>query len=327
MPSQEPRHEVHLQAARVPRLTGLGDQPFTTAQAAARGVDQEALSAAVHAGQLRRLHHGVYLRSNVVPTVATRVRAASLATGARLVASHETAAELWTVDVEPPGADSDDTPGPPAVRAYLAPGVRPPRRPGLLVTTAVLRDEEVHDRGVPLTSPTRTAVDLARERDLVEAVVVLDAFLARGLTDRARLLATLGALMRQRGVVTARAAVEHADGRAESPMESRLRMLLVLAGLPVPEPQHVVLGADREPLARVDLAYVDARLALQYDGREHHLEPGRFLHDRHRHADLREVGWEVLRFTSDDVLRDRAATADRVRRFLDLLHCGPVRGR
>jgi hypothetical protein len=91
--------------------------------------------------------------------------------------------------------------------------------------------------------------------------------------------------------------------------------------------RRVVRGTDGPFLARVDLAYVDTRLALEYDGREHHLEPGRFLHDRHRHHDLREVGWEVLRFTAHDVLRDRGASAARVRRFRERGTAGPVVGR
>ena len=293
----------------------LRDEPLTTAQLLARGVTEDALHRAVRRGEVRRLHHGVHVRADLVLTASLRLRAAALATPLRLVAGHATAAELWDVDVTPPGADPE---GVPPVQGYVPAGARLPRRVGLRLTAADLPPDEVVRRGdLLLTSATRTAVDLARERDLVEAVVVLDAFLHRGLTDRDRLEAAAAQLSQRRGVAVLRQAVAHADGRAESPMESRLRMLLVLAGLRPPVPQYEVRAPDGRLLGRVDLAFVEERLALEYDGRESHLEPGRFQHDRHRQHDLVEAGWDVLRFTAHDVLRARDESAALVRRFLE----------
>ena len=294
-------------------LRVLRDEPLTTAQLVGLGVSEDALRRALRRGQVRRLHHGVHVRADLTLTASVRLRAAVLATPLPLVAGHETAAELWDVDVAPPGTPTGDRP----VRGYVPGGTRPPRRPGLRLTAARLPPEEIRRRGdLLLTSPTRTAIDLARERDVAEAVVVLDAFLHRGLTHLGALQAGAGRLAGRRGVALLREAVVAADGRAESPMESRLRMLLVRAGLPPPVPQHEVRAPDGRLLGRVDLAYVEQRLALEYDGREHHLEPGRFQHDRHRSHDLLEAGWAVLRFTAHDVLRARDRSAALVRRFL-----------
>ncbi|WP_222263215.1 endonuclease domain-containing protein [Modestobacter marinus] len=71
-----------------------------------------------------------------------------------------------------------------------------------------------------------------------------------------------------------------ADGRAESPPESRLRVLLTMAGLP-PVPQWSVRRADGVFIARVDLAYPAVRLAVEYDGAWHG-EPGQLGRDRRR---------------------------------------------
>lgn len=200
----------------------LRDEPLTTAQLMSRGVSEDALHRAVRRGQVRRLHHGVHVRADLVLTASLRLRAAVLVTRLPLVAGHETAAELWDVDVAPPRTPTGDRP----VRGYVPVSTRPPRQPGLRLTAADLPPEEVRRRGdLLLTGPTRTAMDLARERDLVEAVVVLDAFLHRGLTDLGALRAGAARLTGRRGVLMLREALAAADGRAESAMESRLRML------------------------------------------------------------------------------------------------------
>ena len=69
----------------------------------------------------------------------------------------------------------------------------------------------------------------------------------------------------RRGAVRMRQAVALSDGRAESPPESRLRVLLALAGIPA-VPQHTVRDGSGQFVARVDLAYPDRRIAIEYDG-------------------------------------------------------------
>ncbi|MBA3292552.1 MAG: hypothetical protein H0T40_02165 [Geodermatophilaceae bacterium] len=82
------------------------------------------------------------------------------------------------------------------------------------------------------------------------------------------------------GARQARVAAGLADGRAESPQESRRRVMLALAGL-YPVPQYEVRdGADRF-VARVDLAFVEARTAVEYEG-SWHWEPGQLHRDRQR---------------------------------------------
>jgi very-short-patch-repair endonuclease len=92
-------------------------------------------------------------------------------------------------------------------------------------------------------------------------------------------------------------------------MESRIRVALVLAGLP-PEAQYPVLLGGRR--YRLDLAYPERRLAVEYDGDDHRSQRRARL-DLVREAALAAAGWRVLRFDADEVLfrRDRVVAAVR----------------
>jgi very-short-patch-repair endonuclease len=98
-------------------------------------------------------------------------------------------------------------------------------------------------------------------------------------------------------------------------METRLRLLLVLAGLPPPAVQHPVIGPNARVLAWLDLAYPQVRLGIEYDG-DVHLDPLRAVRDKRRDGALGEQGWLVLHFTKSDVLARPDRTVLRVRRVL-----------
>jgi very-short-patch-repair endonuclease len=85
-------------------------------------------------------------------------------------------------------------------------------------------------------------------------------------------------------------------------MESRLRLVIVDAGLPLPVSQHPVHSATGQFLGRVDFAWPEHLLGVEYDG-DHHRERGQFRRDVGRLNALRMAGWTVLRFTADDVMR------------------------
>ena len=148
---------------------------------------------------------------------------------------------------------------------------------------------------------------------LTEAVVAVDALCRVGrFTPAALLFGPTGA----RGCRQLRRAVELADPLAESAMETRLRLILVMGGLPPPVLQYRVCDARGNLLARVDLAYPQARLAIEYDGR-HHFDDQYSRRDRRRDLLLDEVGWYTMRFTEDDVLRTPHETLRRVARRRD----------
>lgn len=94
--------------------------------------------------------------------------------------------------------------------------------------------------------------------------------------------------------------LSHTDRQAMSPMETRLRMLLVRAGLPRPVTQHPV----QDPVARtavwLDLAYPDRRIGVEYEGGEH-LRPERVLRDIARGTRLLDAGWRIYRYTKHEI--------------------------
>lgn len=154
---------------------------------------------------------------------------------------------------------------------------------------------------LPVTTPTRTAIDLARTENLTDAVIALDALLLRGVVTKADVAAYARASTLH-GIRRVRRALDLAAIGAESPMETRTRLTIVLAGLPPPVPQFKVFDATGSFIARLDLAFPDAKVGIEYDG-DHHRDRFVFTRDAWRLNRLRLAGWTILRFTADDVLR------------------------
>jgi hypothetical protein len=177
----------------------------------------------------------------------------------RSVACGRTAAVLWGIDLAGPDDDVECA-VPAATRAGAVAGVRLTRRP-------VGPAETVQRSGIPSTAPLRTALDLARIRPLEEAVVCLDQFLRPGLVflDEVRGAA---AAATGRDCRRIRAVAALADGLAESPQETRLRLLIRRSDLPLPVAQYSVRCGGIF-LARADFAWPEHRLALEYEGRWH----------------------------------------------------------
>ncbi|WP_091109877.1 hypothetical protein [Geodermatophilus dictyosporus] len=288
--------------------------PFRGTTAVARGLltaDQLRSSA------WRRLFRDVYLHRDLPVTHELRAVAAAglLLPGA--VVSGRSAAVLWGIELA--GTDDD-------VELTLPPGRHPVRVGGLRVCRASLAGDDVEGRrGVPATTPEATALDLARHLEGDDAVVAVDRVLASGLVD-------LGALRGRaarctgRGSARARAVCALADERSESPQETRLRVLLLRAGLPVPVPQFTVRVGGRF-VARVDLAWPDLRVAVEYDGRWH-AEAGQFARDRQRLNRLQEAGWRVVFVTAADLHRpgELVARVTRALAAVSVRSPGPAAG-
>ena len=153
-------------------------------------------------------------------------------------------------------------------------------------------------KGLPVTSPLRTVFDLSRRLPLIEAVAAVDMALHRRLVDLVELRAYVGANPRCRGIAQARQATELAQAAAESPMESRLRMLLILAGLPRPEVQVPLHDERGRFIGRPDLYYRAHRIGLEFDGGTHR---DSLVEDNRRQNRLLDAGCRLLRFTAADV--------------------------
>lgn len=257
-------------------------------------------SAAVGAGLLtrrqldgpswRRLFRDVYVHSGVLVTHRLRAVAAAAFVVPGAVVTGCSAAVLWDVELAEAGDD---------VELTVPPEHHPVRVPGLRVRRARIPGELVRRRrGVGTTTPEATAVRVAGALPGDDAVVAVDMLIASGVAGLAAVRA-LAATARGPGAARARETCRLADGLAGSPQETRLRLLMGRGGLPAPVAQYVVRDA-RGFVARVDFAWPDLRLAVEYDG-AWHAEPGQFARDRQRLNRLQAAGWRVVFVTAADL--------------------------
>jgi hypothetical protein len=276
-------------------LGSLPPRPFTNAEAETLGFTRRRLAALVRAGELRRVVTGVHVPSVVPDCLELRAAAVALVVEPSSVVCDRTAAWLWGVDV----LDFAELDVLPSIETFALRGRHRTRRRGCAGGVRDLAPEDVVEvGGVRVTTPLRTAADLACRLRPRQALAALDAFMREhGLTER-DLRGILARYYRRRGVVQARELVGYADPRAESPGESWVRYEIVSRGLPRPLPQHWIVYGGRK-LFRLDLAYPHAKVAVEYDGREFHEGEQRSEHDEARRAWLETRGWTVIVVTKD----------------------------
>jgi hypothetical protein len=187
-------------------------------------------------------------------------------------------------------------------------------RAGLSLRSVALDPGDVTTCGpLPVTTPLRTCFDLACTLALTEAVVALDSATHRGCVALPELRAYVARSRGARGIAQARRVVDLVEPRAESPMESRLRMVLVLAGLPRPRVQEDVFDGGGRFLGRPDLLYPRRRLGIEYDGENHR---DRLVADNRRQNGLQRAGYTLLRYTAPDVYGRPGVILDEVRGLL-----------
>jgi AbiEi antitoxin C-terminal domain/Protein of unknown function (DUF559) len=195
------------------------------------------------------------------------------------------------------------------------------RRPGLVVRQAALPDDECElVDGLLVTTPARTAFDLARRpapgdrQQLTRAVVALDALAHLGCVRMPEVQALADRHPGWRGIRRIGAVLALVEPRAESPMETTLRLVLVFGGLPRPEAQIEVVDRWGFVVGRIDMGYPAALLGIEYDGSVH--GRGRKRADDRRANLLREYGWTLLRYGDEDVLRYPTMIVQQVGRLL-----------
>ena len=274
----------------------------TAAQARAMGISRGTL----RGSQYRRVLGSVYVDSHVPVTSHVRAEAALMLTPGAVV-SHQTALSLWT---------GEDRPGTVHLTVQRDPHRTVPRVRGLRVHE-VLELEVTTLNGLRLTPPARTFLDVAPYCDLTELVTAGDSLVRRTSADPTHFVETAAAAVGVRGVRLAREAAALVRHGVDSPMESRLRLLLVLAGLPEPLIGHVIYDSDGGWLARPDLSYPDIKLAIEYDGQHHLVDIRQWRRDIRRRENLEHEGWRVRVITAHDLLHTPAAVLARITQDLD----------
>ena len=297
---------------------------WTPGDARAIGMSTGQVRGRVERGEWQVARRGVLTDGGVVLDAEGRAWAAVLAAGGptRAAAAGRTAARLHAL----PLVDDDDP---------LLPAARRQQRHDDVVTKRTLRDrDDLHPGrrrlkredvvrarcGVITLSPLRTLIDLARLLDHPALVCAVDDALRRGLVTRAQLDDAVQQRAGRRHVETLRRAVQEADGRAESALETLSRLLL-LPVLPDLVPQVVVLDQAGRVVARLDLADERTHFAVEADSVRWHGGGAALAADRRRERRLEPYGWTVERVTWADVRRDGEQTRDRVLRAAERKAC------
>jgi hypothetical protein len=280
---------------RVP--AALRIKPFNFADARSVGVTRGRL----RGGGYRRLGSGIYRWVGLKESPQLMLAAVARRLPAGAAFSGLTAAWLHGLDVVPCDPIEVTIPEP------FGSG----RRAGASVCrSALAADEIVLRRRLPTTSALRTAVDLGGRSPLTAGVVAVDLFLHAELVTMAELRDYVADHPGAKGIARLRRVVDHAEPKAESAMETRLRMLIVIAGLPRPEVQVDIHDDRGRFLGRPDLLYRRQRLAIEYDGGNHR---DRMVDDNRRQNGLVGAGYRLLRFTAADVYGTPDSVAMQVR--------------
>jgi very-short-patch-repair endonuclease len=273
-------------------------------------VGSEAMAAGLVTRQVLRtkyvkLHHNVYARKGLDLDVTDRARAAWLWSRRKATLVGHSAAAMHGTKLLP-----DDIP------AELA-RVRQPAPRGIVVYSGSIADDEICLRqSIDCTTPARTAYDIGRRVPGDAAIIRVDALLNATrckIEDVARIAERYpGArhIRRLHGVL------DLADGGAESPKETELRLLLVRGGLPRPVTQI------RVGRRRIDMGWPEWKVGVEYDGEQHWTNPDDYADDIERLEFLAAQGWIIVRVSSRQLRYDRHGILTRVGRALERRNYG-----
>ena len=274
--------------------------PFTLEGALRAGLSRGHLEAA----SWRRIGPAVYVWAGLPDTPELRIEAACLRLPPAAVFSGLTAAWLHGLDVEPCKP----------IEVTIPKGSGVSARSGIAVRRDAISPKEVKlVRGKRATTLIRTLRDLCSRLSVTEAVTAVDMALHASLVSLDDLNTLLTRRSHSFGVARLRRVVGFVEPAAESPMESRLRMVLMLGGLPRPLAQVSLHDSKGRFLGRPDLYYPSHQLGLEYDGGTHRAS---MVEDNHRQNRLLAAGIRLLRFTAGDVLHSPDSITTQVRGYL-----------
>ncbi|NYE95374.1 hypothetical protein FHU41_001595 [Psychromicrobium silvestre] len=202
-----------------------------------------------------------------------------------------------------------------------------PRRGNVVGHRVTFHPEEVQlVNGVRVTTPQRSWLDLAASLSLHDLVIAADhlicahgpefPFPREGICSPQNLRTTTSRHPGRRGVKTARLALDLMRIGADSPPETKMRLLLIEAGLPEPELNLALRNESGTAVVWPDAGYRNAKIALQYDG-AHHGTAEQYQRDIRRALETERLGWQEIRIGAQDLEGDHPAVLDKVRRALN----------
>lgn len=292
----------------------LGTMPFTLESALELGVTERRL----RNSDVAHISRGLYRPLSWDFDLEAAARALSAASPGAWI-SHVTAARIKCFILPPWLADSTE------LHLSKPRSLPEVRRKGVIGHTVLARDDEIEvTDGIRISTPSRTWLDMSRRVSLADLVCMGDQLIRiprhhfEGRSQPLDTLDGLSSLVKRhpnlQGVVRAREALELMRIGADSGPETLLR--LAISDLDLPEPElQLALRPDDPNSPTCDLGYRQRRLAIQYDGGHHLLEPQR-LSDRRRDRAFEAAGWDVLIFDKDDLSDKFENAVVKIRRML-----------
>jgi len=289
------------------RLAGIRTKP----ELIAAGNSPAQIRTLVRRGTYIQVRRGVYARADLAADLLARpsgdhllTAAATLAVYGPAAASHETAALIHNVSLLGKA--------PRHITLTRPVGLNRASGPGLRIHSAELPALHVTERhGMRVTTVARTVIDLARAFEFRAGVVTADAALHLDLVSKAELVSLLADCPQWPGISRASEVVEFADKLSESPLESIARVVFRDVGLPPPELQVWVGGA--EVVGRVDFLWRRFRTVAEVDGRLKYADPARAIQQLERDKRLRDAGYEVVHFSWQEITQNPAYVGTTVR--------------
>ena len=252
-----------------------------------------------------KVHRNVYAPRGTELTAADRAIAAWMWSGRTATCAGISAAALLGVRWLP-----DDSPAE-LVRAQ-------PRHPAAIVvhSGAVDDDDLCRVRGISCTTPARTAYDLGRFNPFTVGVIRVDSVLAATGIAVDEIAEIARRNPGARHIRRLRRVLEVADGGAESPQETRLRLLLVRAGFPRPVTQIPIRNARGRVVRRIDLGWPQWKVGIEYDGAQHWTDPAQHAGDIDRLEFFADLGWRMVRVSANHLKFDPDGIVRRARTAL-----------
>lgn len=282
----------------------------------------------------RRLFTGVYIAAGVDLRPEIWAQAALMVAPKNTVIARHTAARIWggvppdewrthiTTLVAPTAVEPPPPPGPLSPPSTEEGRHRSGERKAYGrvrlegIDARVSSDETrlVWIKGMRVTDPVRTFLDSAADLGLVDLVVLGDSLVKNTDLTPQDLIDAAATPGRYRKV--ARRAASFVRSEVDSPQESRLRMLIVLAGLPEPDVNIEIVDAFGRVRRRLDMGYRKYLIGVEYEGRQHAEDPGQWASDIARREELDNLGWRLVLVIAKGVYQEAGTTLERLARLL-----------
>jgi hypothetical protein len=278
------------------------NRPMSTAQLTNLGYDRNAIRTALSRGELRRVARGVYVKSTVPDNSLTRATALSL------VLPHSSAAvrlsAAWIHEIPGIEVDVDDIFAKPEF-ALVGRDTHIGRTGVVQHRYQIAARDLIKIGNLRLTTFDRTAFDLARTHDAFKALGYLDMCASTGRLDLDQVLRIRRQSRGFRFVGTIDSVLPMIDKGSQSMGESRTRLKLIKAGLPVPATQCQVFIPSTRQTFYLDVGWQRVKVGVEFDGTADHSSPDQIAHDARRRLLIEAQGWKIFVVRSEDLRSEK----------------------